>query len=220
MRLKEVRLSEYVRDSCRELILTGAPALERMITEITALHVFGPIMRLEEELGVGAGKLDDDTVRKRLMEKVASALFTEPPKASLASLKTLHVIMPYGPVPVTESRRTWVRMLSDYWTKHGVQFFLYYSRRSSIFPPILFNEDKKAPRDELLFGSAIGFTEAANAPDPFGFNDPLQMDFMTDHDHDLLAEFDFDSFLHHTDDDWNVFGDYDLTDFQATFGYV
>ena len=221
VRLTDVRLSEHVRDSCRDLILSGAPVLERMIIELPTIHVFEPIMRLEEELGVGAGKLDDDTVKKRLIGKVEGALFSEPPKKSLASLKALHVIMPHGPVPVSESRRTWIQMLADHWSRHGVQFFLYYNYRGSTFPPILYDEDKHAPRDVLLFNSVCGFTEAANAPDPFGFNDAFQMDFGAN-DLDLLADFDFDSFLNHHDDDWNDMftGDLDLTDFQATFGYM
>jgi len=216
IRLREVRLSEHVRDNCVELILTGAPSLERMVLEIPILRVFSAIIQLEEELGVGAGKLDDDTVKKRLAGKVSTALMKELPKNSLASLKTLHIVMPHGPVPVTESRRTWVQMLADYWSKHGVQFFLYYSYRQSVFPPILFDEEKKAPRDVLVFSTICGFTEAANAPDPFGFNDAFQFDFMGQHD-DLLAEFDFDAFLQPTEEDW-AFADVDFHNFHATYG--
>jgi hypothetical protein len=219
--LREVQLSEYVNDHCRELIATSAPTLQRMVLELSVVHVFAPIMRLEEELGVGAGKLDDDTVKKRLLGEVPNALFKELPKTSLASLKELHIIMPQGPVPIRESRKTWIMILADYWTKHGVLLTLFYKQRGSVHAPILYDETNSAPRNVLLFSTPTGFTDAVNAPDPFGFNDAFQIDFGGLYDHDVLEHFDFDSFLQgpEGDDGFDV-GDLDLQDFQGTFGYL
>lgn len=211
--LQEIQLSAYVSNHYRAHIITNAPQLERMVLELTVVDVFAPIMHLEEELGVGAGKLDDDTVKKRLIGNVSKALFKDLPETSLASLKELHIVMPPGPIPIRESRKTWIMMLADYWTKHGVLLTLSHKQRGSVHPPILYDETNAAPRNVLLFSTPTGFTDAVNAPDPFGFNDAFQMeDFAELYDQDVLANFDFDSFLAGLEGETDGFdvGDLDL----------
>jgi hypothetical protein len=207
-----VRLSEHVRDSCCELIITGAPVLQHLTLELPAIKVFSPIIKLQEEHDPDSGHLAEETVKKELAGKVPSALFKEPPKSSLTSIKSLHIVMPHGPVPISPNRRTWVQMLADYWSQHGIQFYLSCIQRGSIFPPILWDESNHAPREVLLYSTSRGFTPDASAEDLFGFDgDTMDLhEGFLDGD-DVLESFDFDSFLHDTDTGaYGHFGDFDF----------
>ncbi|KIW05169.1 uncharacterized protein PV09_03720 [Verruconis gallopava] len=213
LKLREVHLSEHVRDNCRELILTGAPALQKVYIEVAALKLFEPLIRLEEEQHVGPGKVQSELVEKRLGTNIHDALFAEMQNRTHPSLQELHVIMPHGPVPISGSRRTWIQMLAKHWKSRGVTLFLYYKHSTSIFPPILFNETGRAPRDILMFSQEGGFTEAANGPDPWGFDSDYSIE-LADQFPDMVDFLDFDTFWH-AEDDWDAFGD---LDFHASFG--
>jgi hypothetical protein len=163
------------------------------------------IIQLEEEHGERAGSVGIEEVEKRLANKVASALFAEIPQTGLSSLQELHVVIPHGPISITGSRRTWIEMLSTYWRCRNVNLSIYYRDRTSIFPPVLYDEHNRAPKDILVYVTDLGFTAAAERlRDPWDFN----LEFAPDGT-DVLENFDFDSFLHNTDD-WNGFGSFDF----------
>jgi hypothetical protein len=191
-RLQEIRLSEHVHEDRRDL-LVDTPNVRRLYLELPSSKILDPVIKLEEERDVAAGKLGPKEVEDRLASKVSAALMPELPKTALCALQELHITFPE---PQTLSipnfqggRRTWIEMIGRYWRSRNVNLIIYCKDRSSIFPPVLY--DMRAPREVLLYDTRFGFTPEADRPD---LHDPF-LDFGVG-GHDVLENFDFDSFLH------------------------
>jgi hypothetical protein len=162
--LREVALSAQTRDLQAALLSQdGPPGLVSLSLEITSKEIFDGLPQLHHVFQSSGQVLAPEEVSSRLASKVSSVLFPRFSRAVLQRLQQLHVTLTDNAyisylVPAG-LRQQWIRLIRELWLNHDVKFFLYSRERTSIIPPTLFGEERRAPRDTVLYSLDSGFAE-------------------------------------------------------------
>jgi hypothetical protein len=162
--LREVALSAQTRDLQAALLShDGPPGLVSLRLDITSKEMFGELEELHDVFQSSEQVLAPEDVSRRMAPKVSSILLPRFSSAALQRLQHLHIVLTDNSdirhaVPA-ELRQQWIRLMCAHWLNHDVKLFLYSRNRTSIIPPILFGEERRAPRDALFYSLDSGFSE-------------------------------------------------------------
>jgi hypothetical protein len=170
--LREVALSAQTRGLQTTLLSQdGPPELVSLSLEVTSKEMFDELQQLHHVLQSSGQVLAPEDVSSRLASKVSSILFPRFSRTALQRLQHLHVILidnSYVSHAVPAGlRQQWIRLVDALWLNHDVKFFMYLRERTSIIPPTLFGEERRAPRDAMLYSLDSGFAEG-NIDDVYG----------------------------------------------------
>jgi hypothetical protein len=159
--LREVALSAHTQDLQAALLShDGPPGLVLLSLDIASMEIFQELEHLHDEFQSSEQVLGPEDVSSRMSSKLSSILLPRFSSTAIQRLQQLRVILTDNSyiryaVPA-ELRQQWIRLMCAHWLNHDIKFSLYSRERTSIIPPSLYGEERRAPRDTLLYPSDSG----------------------------------------------------------------